>query len=265
MNQTFIKALHKLKILNHVSVATRRNGTVIPIVNGEGYVNMFGSEEWMKSLLRQLFKEFPGTFIDVGANVGQTLMKVREVSAEVDYVGFEPIPKCVAYLNEFIRTNRFKNCRIIPVGLAEKTALRPLHFYADNDTDAAASIIADFRQSGVVKIEYVPCFAWKDLHIDTGKIGVVKIDVEGAELEVIQCMRSVLEKDRPAVIMEILPDGRLPERIARQVAIQDIFTQLGYDCHLVLKKDDKLISLSPVKEINNYKDMNAAEYVFLPK
>ena len=34
-------------------------------------------------------------FIDVGVNIGQTLLKLKSVSSEIDYIGFEPNPICV--------------------------------------------------------------------------------------------------------------------------------------------------------------------------
>ena len=265
MNRNIIKALYRLHLLEKLIVTGHNHGTTVPIIQGVGYGNMFGSEPWMKELLTKLLPDFPGTFIDVGANVGQTLIKVREVS-QVDYIGFEPNPICNSYLAELIKRNGYTNCRIIPVGLADKTQLFPLQFYVDTSTDSGASIIPGFRSQRTPKrIEYVPCFVWDDLNLDTGQIGIVKIDVEGAELEVIEGMSAIIKKDRPAILMEILPDATLPEKVRRQRLIEKFFLDINYECLLIVKDEAKFISLAPVVEINNYDDENAADYVFLPK
>ena len=41
-------------------------------------------------------------FIDVGVNVGQTLLKLKSISSEINYLGFEPNPNCVNYLKNLI-------------------------------------------------------------------------------------------------------------------------------------------------------------------
>lgn len=38
------------------------------------------TEMWMVEVLKHLLLLKPGTFIDIGANIGQTLLKLRAVS-----------------------------------------------------------------------------------------------------------------------------------------------------------------------------------------
>jgi FkbM family methyltransferase len=85
-------------------------------------------------------KQLPadGIFIDVGVNVGQTLLNFRSCY-ENPYWGFEPNPSCVYYLQTLIKKNKFKNTRIIPVGLSSQNELAK--FYIKNETDSAGTIV----------------------------------------------------------------------------------------------------------------------------
>ena len=64
------------------------------------------------------------------------------------------------------------------------------------------------------------------------KVGVLKVDVEGAELDVFKGMFEKMKVDRPYVLTEILPairNGELIEfRMGRQKEIAELFEKLGY-------------------------------------
>ena len=60
---------------------------VISIINGR---KTYASEAWMTEVIRRLFELKSGAFIDVGVNLGQTLLKVAAADPSRAYVGFEP-------------------------------------------------------------------------------------------------------------------------------------------------------------------------------
>ena len=65
--------------------------------------------------LGRLFALLPGaSVVDVGANLGQTLLKVKRLDRRARYVGFEPNPWCVVYMEELVRVNRLEHCSIVP-------------------------------------------------------------------------------------------------------------------------------------------------------
>lgn len=99
------------------------------------------SERWMGELVNLLLPMRPGAFIDVGANLGQTLCQVMTIDPKRSYVGFEPNPACNLYLQELVRRNSFKDTKIVPVGLHTRTQIMELQLYNDNISDAGASVI----------------------------------------------------------------------------------------------------------------------------
>ena len=60
----------------------------IPVIQEMGLGNFTVTEPWMMDLIQDLYKKKTGAFIDIGANIGQTLLKLKSVAPDVDYVGF---------------------------------------------------------------------------------------------------------------------------------------------------------------------------------
>ena len=66
-------------------VRVNDNFIYIPYING---IRCKITEPWMIELLAMLLKEKEGAFIDVGVNVGQTLIKLKSIDINRKYIGF---------------------------------------------------------------------------------------------------------------------------------------------------------------------------------
>ena len=274
MNTIFIRALNKFRILNLLNI----NGNIslnkktfkIPILQKEGYSNLLMTEPWMIDILKIVLPIENKNFIDVGVNIGQTLLKLKSVSSEVDYIGFEPNPMCVNYVSKLIKENNFDNTQIIPSGISDRNEIGVLNFFSQSETDSGASMIEDFRPSQkTFKKEFIPLFNLDSLKnkINLDSISILKIDVEGAELEVLNSFKKEIEEKKPIILIEILPvyNEQNVRRIERQNKIQTILNGFEYSIFRVIKKDDILIDLKEISEIGIIKDMNDCEYVMVPK
>ena len=67
-------------------IAVDGQGWAIPIVQGQGDLHLKPAEQWMTHLVRRLAASRRGTFLDVGANLGQTLLHVRAAVPDLPYV-----------------------------------------------------------------------------------------------------------------------------------------------------------------------------------
>ncbi|MBK5964146.1 hypothetical protein CCR95_08625 [Thiocystis minor] len=62
-------------------------------------------EPELNLLIKTILRLRKGTFIDVGANVGQTFLKFLEIDEKRHYIGFEPqLHGCLA-IDDFIQNN----------------------------------------------------------------------------------------------------------------------------------------------------------------
>ena len=120
------KTLRKLKLIRNgyagklnfsLKVKTNNSFFKIPVLKNIGWNNIFDNEPWMSQILEKLLPERRGLFLDVGANIGQTLLKLKSIAPDVLYYGFEVNTACLFYLNELINANTFTGTLIIHVGL----------------------------------------------------------------------------------------------------------------------------------------------------
>ena len=246
------------------------NGKVvkIPTIGRIGYNHLQLEDAWMIDLLEMLFPMRDGTFVDIGANLGQALIKAKCIEPTIRYVGFEPNPVCVHYTRTLIKQNRFKNCSVVSAGISVENGVLPLSCF-DSETSQDGTIIEGLR-SQEVKHQFlvaVERFEYVYDKLNLGKLSVVKIDVEGAELEVIQGMEPLLETDRPFIVCEILPVGCVENAsgIARQEQVERIIKAHRYCmCRIGKKKNGHLAGLTRIETIGVHADVSLRDYLFVP-
>lgn len=228
------------------------------------------TEDWMINLLKYLLKSNEGAFFDIGVNLGQTLIKVKSIDQDIKYFGFEPNSTCVFYVNELIKRNEFKECSIFPIGIFKENKVLMLESINDTDVDASASIVENFRENSTVyRKVIVPVFCFNSIidMLTFNKVCIVKIDVEGSELDVIESLYELIETHRPIILLEILPvyTEQNLRRKKRQEGIEKIFTDLCFVLFRIIKKENKFIGLRRINNIGIHSDINQCDYVVIHK
>lgn len=229
------------------------------------------SEPWMMTLLANALRHTSGLFLDVGVNVGQTLLKLKALEPAREYVGLEPNPACVFYVQQLLKANAFQNCTLLPVGLFSRDGLLTLNYYADDITDASASLIANFRPDRrVYEREFVPVIGAETLSVVLGarNIGIIKIDVEGAELEVLKALAAVIRQHQPLILIEILPvySENNVLRKTRQIELEELIASYQYVVFRVEKTHaGEFIQITKISAIGIHSDLNQCEYVLVPQ
>jgi FkbM family methyltransferase len=240
---------------------------VVPLIKGEGIQLVRGAEPWMVALLRRLMWRHDGALVDVGANLGQTLVKVKAVDPERPYYGFEPNPAACQYCRELVRVNQYDRATIFPIGLSRASGVVTL--FSSADTDPSASLVEGFRRADrYAAAQPVSVHKGDEVLASAGvkKVGIVKIDVEGAELDVLTGLIATLRRDRPVVLCEVLPvyDVRTPEgrlRRRRQHALTDVLRRLGYGIQRIDARGD----LTDVEEFGIHSNIEFSNYQFAPR
>jgi FkbM family methyltransferase len=233
----------------------------IPIVNGR---KTYVTEPWMSEVLERLLALKPGAFIDVGVNLGQTLLKVAAIDPHRPYIGFEPNPACVDYAWKLIQKNGL-NFTVVPAGIADTTTLVHLEMFREEDTDPSASIVPAFR-SNVVARKRVMVVDPQSLPEGTipNEVAVVKIDVEGGELIVLRGLLPLLRRTRPFLVVEVLPPSAA-DRVERQAELERHLGELHYRLFRIRRDDrDRLEAFDPIETLGIQTDLLSCDYVFAP-
>jgi FkbM family methyltransferase len=220
-----------------------RQEVVIPVIRTGGFKNVSWAMSWKSEILAHFVDAASGSFIDVGANLGQTLLDLYSISPKIAYIGFEPNIACAAYLKKLIQINVLRNYRVIPVALSDQNICRPLYLRRGKLTDPCGSVIPDLRPNRVFDVDTVPCFRFDDIQkwLKLGKIGFIKIDVEGAELEVLSGMKTTVKEYRPFILCEVLFTDRnanITTSRQRNEMLLELLTQMDYCVRQLVKSPD---------------------------
>ncbi len=205
--KAMIKALLNplLMIFNFTVPARFNNRTFkIPVIRKTGLTLLYGKEKWMGTLLQSMALPEKSSFVDVGTNLGQTLLLFKSIY-DLHYFGFEPNAHCLSYIDTLIRTNRITRATLIPVGLSRTTGIQKL--YLTDESDSGATIIENFRPGHYAEedVASIPVFRFDELDFWKDQtVALVKIDVEGAESLVLDGMEAFLAQQQPAIICEVL-------------------------------------------------------------
>lgn len=130
--------------------------------------------------------------IDVGANVGQFGFALKSFFPHIAVYSFEPNPEPYAMLAD--NATRFSGWATFPFGLAQTAGTREFFFvkgksaqgsvFAEN---ATMNLIDASRQAIDVRLEHLTDAALEAYGIPA-EIDLVKVDVEGAEFDVLESL-----------------------------------------------------------------------------
>lgn len=273
LKRLVVSVLRRLRILRGISFVTqiRRGQSTIrlPIVAGIEAENLGWTEHepWLDGMLKALLSRKEGAVMDIGANIGQTLLTFMGTGSMNPYYGFEPNPLCCAYLLILLELNNLRNVTVIPAALAEHARLSKL--FVGGSTDSSASAVEGFREGTDHSIfQYVPVFRGDDLVdiLGISSISVLKIDVEGGELEVLRGLRGTLARFKPFILLEILPvydetspNGRM--RRARTDSVLKLVREEGYSLARILHDGTAV----PLANIETHGDLSLCDYLFTPE
>jgi FkbM family methyltransferase len=226
------------------------------------------------AVMARILAERKGAFIDVGANVGQTLLKLLKIDPARDYVGFEPQLSSALCVENFIHDNGLNNHTILAVGLSDSDSVMKFGVRFENDTTASSNL--DARPKEFYKYHFtVPARKGDTVLADLGvkEVAMLKIDVEGAEIQVLTGFAETIRSAKPVVVFECLPKillttkQRLPEdiielRCKNNKLISQFFRNAGYDLFEI--KPDETGTMVAVEAISAA-EAQIKNYIAIPK
>lgn len=252
----------------------------LPIFHGCGLHLLKFRDERIQRVIRVLFEQGRrGHFIDIGANQGAMLLNLLDSAADLPYLGFEPDILAAFYLSEIIRRNELTDHWVIPVALSSRQTVSSFYSGAPADVSATISLqsrpVQMYRRKGLVAAA-----RGDDMLKDIDPLFLVKIDVEGSELDALKGMDQMLSTKHPPVYFEVMGYyhllnrtysreyfGELPDHeIERLVAnrrdnmrlLFDFFSDRGYRIAFCGQK-----GVDPVDRLDLGPERDAGEMNFL--
>lgn len=169
----------------------------------------FGLRDIAESRLLDLIRP-DDRIVDIGANIGLKALPLAKAASNGCVVAFEPHPGIFGRLNDHVSTNGLTNIRLYNIGIGNASTTEAL-YEVDDHNPGMNRILRRTSGSGMryteVKIARLgPILSEAGIdHVD-----VIKIDVEGYEMEVLKGSTEVIERDLPTLFIE-LDDANLKE------------------------------------------------------
>lgn len=133
---------------------------------------------------------------DIGANVGFfTLLAAKLVGRSGAVYAFEPLRRNIEYLNRHIVANNLTTVHVLPIAVSSRKGVAQF-------TSADSPSMGRLTPGGDVEVETESL----DELVGSGRVPAphfIKIDVEGAEYDVLNGAASVLRRHRPAMLLSL--------------------------------------------------------------
>lgn len=171
---------------------------------------------------------------DVGANKGSYLYWMSRWAGRV--VAFEPQSGLADYLRTAVKATPMKNVTVEQTGVSDHTGVLKFYMPSTNSPEASLRPI-----DGAQTIE-IPVVSLDEYFAPSDRVKMLKVDVEGAELDVFKGAERILTQNRPVILFEC------EQRHLRTGSVFDCFRHLearGYTGQFIVGK-----TLRPVSEFD---------------
>jgi FkbM family methyltransferase len=177
--------------------------------------------------------------IDVGANFGYyTISLANWVGTSGLVVAFEPFPGNFAILEKNVHLNQLQNVTLEPSALSDCNGSLQLIYGVEEQFSATPSVGGYAVEGDRVSIK-VPTRRLDDYVAGLGRApDFIKIDVEGAELAVLEGARRTLAAVRPILLVEIHGWGT-----DQSEKVLQMLSELHYDTYVVGRKGRERVVL----------------------
>ena len=210
-------------------------GWVVPILSGSlrGRRWVTGSAThgcWLGTYERDtqlILREHIGTggvVYDLGANVGFfTLLASKLVGRSGVICSFEPLPRNLDYLERHLQLNEIENVRVFPVAVSAQSGTARF-------ASAQSPSMGGLRAAGDIEVKTETL----DGLFASGAIPpptLMKIDVEGAEYEVLTGAARVLAGSRPVILLSA-------HGYTQRDRCSTLLREAGYELETVINRRD---------------------------
>ncbi|SDT53168.1 methyltransferase, FkbM family [Mucilaginibacter mallensis] len=180
------KSIDKLVQVNYKLLPFIPNGRILPL-----------------DLKRALIK--PKTIFDIGANIGQTSNYFLKNFPDAEIYSFEPVAATYAQLAANVKSNKI---HIYNEGLGAAVSNQTIYINDSSETSSLKDVDGKFSKTEVVKINTAQNFCTQN---KIKEIDLLKIDVEGYELEVLDGLGPLLNNVK-AIYSEVGFDKNDPNK-----------------------------------------------------
>ena len=206
------------------------------------------------------------TFIDIGAHIGSVVSSVQTHVPSATIIAIEAVPEKAVHLRR-----SFPNVQVHQVALGNSEG--NVKFFIDTKQSGYSSLTRPANREAGRIIEITVPMVRLDQLVESNAIDAIKIDVEGAELDVLRGSVGTITRNRPIIMYESGPPANdqmasektlhwhffsdnnyillVPNRLAHN---DDGLTRDGYvESHLYPRRTTNYFAV-PIERQSEYRD-----------
>jgi FkbM family methyltransferase len=190
---------------------------------------MHGYSEYEVARLVERLVEADWVCADVGANSGEYTVLFALCAPQGRVYAFEPAGHIYPRLQANVAANRLAHVTTENVAVAAINGNCPFFLDRSAANTGLSSLSRQAWHGGenLEKIQ-VSCVTLDHYFASADRLDLIKIDVEGHEMDVLRGAEAVLRRLAPLIIFEFGTAGNLPDSEA-----PDFLQRLGYDLHCI--------------------------------
>lgn len=200
----------------------------------------------------------PGdVFVDVGANIGLMSMHAARLVGDSGAVfSFEPMPDIFAQLKANIHLNAARSIRAFNLALGSEPGKLPIFAHPEVNRGSSTLLTAGATPSHIVAVSTLDAFAVSDIK---RRIRMIKIDVEGWELEVLRGATNTLSGDAAPILCVECSEYHALSGGTLEDMFHEIACSKQYRCFMLSKGKD---FPSPVVPIDSAEQLPKHDNLF---
>jgi FkbM family methyltransferase len=150
----------------------------------------------IKQILQQLIQ--PSTnAVDIGANRGEFMENFLNLAPSGIHYAFEPVPDLAENLKA-----KFPRVTVINAALSDAAGETEFHLVENNPALSGIAERTDLPSTDIIRKIRVKMLRLDDVIPQSHQIDFIKIDVEGAELNVFRGARATIKRTQPYILFE---------------------------------------------------------------
>ena len=194
--------------------------------------------------------------MDIGANIGYfTLIMAKGIKENGKVFSFEPEPKNFELLKKNVEINNYSNVILEKKAIGNKTGIAKLYLADRKNNIFHSGMHRIFRSdlvsqiSNPVSINIIKLDDYlQDLKF-IKKIRLIKIDVEGAEFDVLKGMSKILDENKGIKIVMEFSSENLEDYGSNPSDVMDFLINKGFKLSIINEVEKRMEEVTGIKGI----------------
>jgi FkbM family methyltransferase len=147
------------------------------------------------------------TILDIGAHIGlYSVFFSKKLKNTGKVICFEPTPGTFSILKQTVELNHLENCKLVNAAIADKSGIMKFNLTtADGEGSNANSLVRTERSVNSTEVKVFSIDEYR--RSEELRIDVLKIDVEGYELNALKGAKETFLTDKPIGILALHPES----------------------------------------------------------